>query len=139
MLSALAFWLAGAGCLLGCENTTEAAVSHHPIEASPASRAASGDEHECCRMKMTREDGAATGASSLKSLPRPHGLMTCYALGGQMSETARSLRVTQQSLPASRVGATHAPLTTTVERPAHHAQRVPDRGGTHLRCCVFLI
>ncbi|HEV2704370.1 MAG TPA: hypothetical protein VGV59_00515 [Pyrinomonadaceae bacterium] len=143
MLSALAFWLAGGGCLLGCEKISEAASSHQAAESRPApdTSSASGDGHECCRMKRRRggEAQAARDQNALKSLPQPHGLMTCYALGGQMSETPRSLRVTGASLPAQPVVAPPRLVAANYERPVERLPRVADRGGTHLRYCVFLI
>ncbi len=138
----LVLWLSGLGCALGCAPHVSAASLSESSAAEqklgPADGAAdlSCSEHACChRLKVDR------GELPLEAVPPPTSIMACCLLAGQAADPARKSRVgdklnfalTAAALPALPKAATSA------ASPAARRQYLPDRGGTYLRCCVFLI
>jgi hypothetical protein len=141
----LALWLAGVGCLLGCE--TDAAAAPAAVEQQPlAPRADSCHAfagHGCCHKSAPA--GTATslqmddaGASFQTETPQPTGHNVC-PLAGQTADAARKVRHVDADAPGVNAALPDAPDARTHARLAARHLRVPDRGGTHLRCCVLLI
>ncbi len=135
---ALGLWLGGAGCLLGCEISVSAAT------LDDASRVSAQTEScplsvgsECChhRAKENHDAGAVGTAQSSSS-----GSMMCCPLSGQATEQARKLpRVPDPGTVYKPVGiAFDGNSLARLAQPLKEFH-VPDRGGTYLRCCVFLI
>ncbi|MFL6210155.1 MAG: hypothetical protein ACJ74W_14970 [Pyrinomonadaceae bacterium] len=130
---ALALWLAGFGCFLGCELNVSAApaVESEVSSAAESCQAFSGED--CCH----KTD--ASGGASFKATPAEQGVSSCCPLTGQAAD------------PARKVGGLNAPpeVAQSWTPPAQHVAQaltlpatnpqLPDRGSTHLRCCVFLI
>jgi hypothetical protein len=139
---ALALWLGGIGCLVGCGTAVFAAPAGEPhvISASQDTGATESCPlsagHDCCRRAKSVRDGTA----SLETLPQSIPTMGCCPLAGQSADPVRKTRLTDappevagsKLLPTSHTG------TYIIAEPPGR-RRVPDRGGTYLRCCVFLI
>ena len=146
-------WMAG-GCLFGCSNTNAMAA-----EVTPSANAA-GDEncrvaqaHSCCTrpvaskaktlqpkvksLRVAKETLALTPAGTLTA--PPHGMKDCPLLANNTAAISRSS--SNQPDPDR----TPVALLPTIEsfdeqsRVTITSSHVPNRGPTHLRCCVFLI
>jgi len=151
-------WMAG-GCLFGCSNGEVMAAEVSP-DANESSAAVSGEscnrnrQHDCCtrpnaaKAKVKKQiarrtrpaqtiPGSALATSALTGLP--HGMKDCPLMTNATAVTAKS----NGNLPDpghSSVAVLSAIKTTSEQiefTPVH--SYVPDRGPTHLRCCVFLI
>ncbi len=138
---ALVLWLGGVMCLVGCERDVFAATA---VESSGAGALQDTGEgascplsagHDCCRAKVSR-DGQPSVETPTRSLP----LTRCCPLAGQTAEQVRKAGIVDA--PAA-ITSHVLPFISGVETlPASFLsgqRRVPDRGGTYLRCCVFLI
>lgn len=153
---AVAFWMAGAGCLLGCESMIAAASSGEPqSQFSDLTVVASGDacasmrSHDCCakRNKHAQTSHSTTPATDATST-------SAFAL--VLGHTPTSMRECPLAVTATAVlsKTNHNPsagplllarpsgFIPQVEeqtRPLSQQIRLPNRGHTYLRCCVFLI
>jgi hypothetical protein len=147
LATSLSFWIAGAGCLLGCEGMTAAA--ERPLSASAnlvvsGDVCSSGESHHCCSRQKTsaqlshprpeplthKRFGGNLPSSGMHQCPFAvsRSLVTAKSDGGN-SSALQPIAVTQFSVQP--VAAPHLLLVDT-PRPA-------SRGHTYLRCCVFLI
>ena len=152
-------WMAG-GCLFGC-SSGEVMAAEVSREANESSAAVSGDscdrsrQHDCCtrpnaqpkvKRKIARQNRAtqivpgpalATSPSALTGLP--HGMKDCPLMTNGTAVTAKS----NGNLPDP--GRTLIALLPAVRNTNEETEftpvrsYVPNRGPTHLRCCVFLI
>ena len=143
-VAALALWLSGVGCLFfGCEMFTASAA--HQAEPSAHSHTAS-PEHGCChraksnKPRGVRLQGGRDDANVQQARAETTEQGVC-PLSRQPSTPSRreSLKVAPLVEPAGRpASAAHA--TTAAAPPNTPALlRVPGRGSTRLRACVFLI
>jgi hypothetical protein len=159
--------MAGAGCLLGCENMTMATASSQI--ASPASVAAivvSGEacaslhSHDCCAKRSAQSVSKAAPKAAPKSdklnfVSRKNVLAETDlppALGATpfpMSDCPLAVNATaalSKSGPDdSNVALPASSKTSSLSNPPEqvtsmaHPLRLPNRGHTYLHCCVFLI
>lgn len=155
----LSFWIAGAGCMFGCQNMLAvAATSHEPAghESDLATivsgeACASSGSHDCCAKKKVEAEPKNTGTRpSLKLatlLSQSQSLNPVPSSGGRECPLALSRAVViakkndNQHLvgPVSVAVATAAPVPIEQHVALSRATRLPNRGHTYLRCCVFLI
>ena len=143
-------WMAG-GCMFGCGNMNAMAA-----EATPSSASAAGDEdcrvaqsaHSCCTRPGAQKQKAKTKSSlrlpTRAALPNetltapPHGMKDCPLLANNSAAISKS---SSQPDP----GRTPVPVLPALESLNDQpvltiaSSHVPNRGPTHLRCCVFLI
>lgn len=132
--SVLVLWLAGVGCIIGCEIKASAA---HEEEVQVASEGescpVSSSRHDCCR----KED--ADGTANVET-PKHVAHISCCPLA-VVSAVDPARKVGTKDVPvAVAVRGLHAVPDSRISTPLpSNRLRVPDRGGTHLRCCVFLI
>ncbi|HEV7682080.1 MAG TPA: hypothetical protein VGO68_08155 [Pyrinomonadaceae bacterium] len=152
---AVAFWMAGAGCLLGCEqmiNASAATTVTSPasptiIVASGSACAAMRSSHNCCAKrggqrtskpsvnpgaKATWEKAQSVEAVPVSMMDCPLAVTATAALAKAGSDQA-SAAVPDSSATIALVNS--AEQTSAFARPL----RLPNRGHTYLRCCVFLI
>lgn len=128
--SILALWLGGLGCFLGCEMSVSAAGAAQSAATQADSCPAFGG-HDCCH-KAEGRDGSAT----LRQTPTE---MNCCPLANQPADAARKVKISEAA-PAEAAGAlTAIPRAHSFTPRSTRPPRVPDRGSTHLRHCVFLI
>ncbi len=162
LVPTLSLWIAGAGCMLGCEGMVAAAASRSVGAASHSNHSlsivasghacSSAKSHECC---AKNKDEAGPKSHSLKSyssyskdtgntpLVAPDrsssGMMNCPLAVGRVAAAAKARSVDASdsaALPASPFAAdTSHEQTARLSTPL----RLPNRGHTYLRCCVFLI
>jgi len=162
---AVAFWMAGFGCLLGCENMVSAATSTE-IAFSTNSTAivvtgeacASMQSHDCCAKRKAHSAAkavtkptvdkdqvvAASGKTPSDSIFWELGatlpsMMDCpLAVNATAALTKASPDQSQTTLPSRNEIAS---LSNPVEQTIAFARplRLPNRGHTYLHCCSFLI
>ena len=152
---AVAFWMAGAGCLLGCEQMVNAsAATAVASPASPTTIVASGSacasahsSHDCCAKRGNASKSKTSAKPSAKAPSEkpesveaiPVSMMDCpLAVTATAALSKAGSDQASAALPdssARTVLANLAEQTTAFARPL----RLPNRGHTYLRCCVFLI
>jgi hypothetical protein len=132
---ALALWLGGFGCLLGCEPMASAATMTHAAHAQAADEPHGAMNHSCCH-RAKKSAGATTSVE----------------LGSKANAGQSSCPFSSPAINASRKVGVKSAASTPVRNalpevaraslsfdPSIVRARPPDRGGTYLRCCVFLI
>jgi len=144
----VSIWMAG-GCLFGCSNTAIGAESVNSgddaaqtIEAR-ASCHATAPSHHCCAAKKP-EKHVAHKTSQPKGvpafLPEPGGMMRDCPLS--VNATAATSKGSAHVPEAARTAAaslTRFESKTQLSNNFLVVSYLPNRGPTHLRCCVFLI
>lgn len=164
---ALSFWIAGAGCMFGCQDMTAFAATvnedrgHEQGMESGLAAIVSGDacaangSHDCCAKKKAEAKAKTKSANSrltlrlatqlsqresLNTAPSS-GVRECpLALSRAIAVTKRSDSDKQSFAPAVLATRTSAlPIPTEQHAALSQPSRLPNRGHTYLRCCVFLI
>ncbi|HXQ74792.1 MAG TPA: hypothetical protein VN844_30085 [Pyrinomonadaceae bacterium] len=158
-------WMAG-GCLFGCSNGEVLAAEVSP-DGNEASAAVSGEscdrtrQHDCCtrpnvqkpkakrqiarQTRATRTTtGLATSRSTLTTSPSaltalPHGMKDCPLMTNATAVTAKSNGNLPDPGPSSIVLLPAIKNTSEQLEFTPVQSYLPNRGPTHLRCCVFLI
>lgn len=131
--SALALWLAGVGCFLVCEIGASAApVDEHQAAAENSCPNSSG--HDCCQKAEGNNDGSTARQTSGETAGDD-----CCLLPGQTAGLVIKVSNSDAPTAAAGDGPKVALSTHTFKQLTSHPAQVPDRGSTHLRCCVFLI
>lgn len=131
---ALVLWLGGVGCLIGCEIEVSAATAAPAQAPSPATSCPAFSGPACCHKPQ-----GESGQAAAQIAPQSAGAMSCCPLSGQSAAIANKPRVDSSALALTASSA--LPLSRIKILAVRPAGRllVPDRGGTYLRCCVFLI
>ena len=164
---AVAFWMAGGGCMLGCENmVAEAAANEAMSPANSAAIVVSGDacasmhSHDCCSRHGVKPAAhsaskpAAPSKSATNSrtaaLPFVNGVVAGLAAPlSTMMDCPLAVNATA-ALSKGRPDQSSSalPLTRANNTLPHFQEHtatlspplvLPNRGHTYLRCCVFLI
>ena len=157
---AVALWMAGAGCLLGCEKSVASASNDSDAHAKPAVLMASG---EACASHGAKAKRAATSKTAKhhvnsKSLaisrnaPYAVGNTGLLATAGGSSSMMNCPLAVNATAALSKSGPDVVDGSFAVARanelpvdgleqitPFARPPRLPNRGHTYLRCCVFLI
>jgi hypothetical protein len=134
----LMFWMAGLGCVIGCEMSIAAGTPKEEEAAAAAAIAESADScpmasRDCCQ--KAEEDGA----ESVETTPKHTGAPSCCPLTEQVADAAR--KVSNADVPLAEAGSPLS-LTSNSNPPSKLSFQKPpvmNKGSTHLRCCVFLI
>ena len=160
---AVALWMGGAGCLLGCENLATAST-HAPQPGETTSLVVTG---ETCSKHRAKSKGSETAASPQISKHQPeskvHGtakakatlahsgiaapvfsatpspMMDCPLAVDATAALSKATPDNAHSAPS--LANEYRPETVAFEKTAALAPplRLPNRGHTYLQCCVFLI
>jgi len=147
LAASISIWMAG-GCLFGCANTTMGAEVSHENQNSIVTTASchAKHSHECCT--PTKPKTRKHVASNLKQqlagapsfVPDPRGMMNeCPLVVNSTAATSKN----STHVPDPARGAIAA--LPSFEKHTEYTDNVlvavflPNRGPTHLRCCVFLI
>ncbi len=164
----LSLWVAGAGCMLGCEGMVASAAaggieqsgaldSEHGSTivasghacSSGGSSAASSDElngsHNCCKKGTTEVQPKAQQASPSavtliqSGASSSSAMKDCPLAGSKEAVVTKSRRGDASATPS--VAHSYLPAQKFLEQPTPLSTlpRLPNRGHTYLRCCVFLI
>jgi hypothetical protein len=154
----LSLWVAGAGCMLGCENMIAAAATdslvnageqagHHGTLVVSGDACASSKSHDCCKKKPvqvaekthgpeTQDHGAALVSSSGSS---SETMKECPLAVSRTVVIAKKRAVEVNAQPTVAHAVTPPQNFVEINAPVSSALRLPNRGHTYLRCCVFLI
>jgi len=146
-------WMAG-GCLFGCSNGEVMAAegSRDPNDSIGAAVSAEScnkaRQHDCCTQPTTQKTKPrkskapiarrqATDGFALTGIP--HGMKDCPLMTNATAVTAKS-NGDLPNVSHSFVALLPAFKNTNERTESTPAQSyLPNRGPTHLRCCVFLI
>ena len=150
----LSFWVAGAGCMFGCESMMAAAASlntnsgHHSKSSSTivasGHACASKKSHDCCQKsseeanpkssqsKSANEALVASGGSSSSPINCPFAVSRAAVVTKAQGRDANASAALAFSNPAQQ-------NCTEQVAPLSPPLRLPNRGHTYLQCCVFLI
>lgn len=136
---AIVLWLAGAGCLLGCEM----AASASPADADTHASAQSCTMHSggaCChkakRPDVKRNTETAGTPAPTRSIPD----LSCCPLANRAADPARKVRLSDAPRVIENRGLPRALDEAAPPAEFRALKSQPrDRGSTRLRCCVFLI
>ncbi len=145
----VALWMAGAGCLLGCGNMSAMAAAPEldaTVVVAGNDSCAAMHGHDCCARRtgkaapqpsspdrLANEEVSAVEGDGISSraMDCPMAVNASAALSKvQNDDTSVAL------LPAA--GEAIAPANEQI-RALAPPLRLPNRGHTYLRCCVFLI
>jgi hypothetical protein len=150
----LSFWVAGAGCMIGCERMVaaaarpEARAGYHSKRSSTivasGHACSSQKSHDCCQ-KNREQDSPKSSQSNRSNEP----LVTSGGSSSTpincpfaVSRTAVVAKAQWRDTNASVVLAVSKPGQQNLleqTAPLSPPPRLPNRGHTYLRCCVFLI
>lgn len=136
--AALVLWMAGVGCFLGCEMR----VVSEAAGAEAREAVAQGDScpafagRDCCQREKARSSG---GGPDARQTPGHAPRTNCCPLKSLSADPARKSGVAVAPPAGAGTPVKLTPHTNTHAPLVAHRLRVPDRGSTHLRCCVFLI
>jgi hypothetical protein len=136
----LALWLTGVGCLFGCEMKVSAA-SDGGDGAQTQTVSMHAAAHGCCHAKTANSSRKSDPAHAASLNPSRHagGEMRPCPFASPAAESAGKVRpVAAHAASAPRARAPESDASPILLSGAHRAL-VADRGGTYLRCCVFLI
>jgi hypothetical protein len=163
---AVAFWMAGAGCMLGCENMVSAATSTEV--ASPANSpaivvtgeaCASMQSHDCCAKRNAHAPSKAVtksisekrqfAAGSGEKVPADSLLAALGATFPSMMECPLAVNamgvLSKAGSDDSNLALPSRSVMTSLSNPPEQTSafarplRLPNRGHTYLHCCSFLI
>jgi hypothetical protein len=144
----LALWIAGAGCLLGCNRNVLAATSTgHPHDANTVvadDACASQQAHECCAKKQKRAASPQAETNSNTAIDFFTPTRDRDALGCPLAANRAVVLAKSESMQPPAVMAIASLADTRfdpTERVFSQTSRLipPNHGHTYLRCCVFLI
>jgi hypothetical protein len=154
LAATLVLWVAGAGCLLGCEGMMTAAASENSAVAPHAKgdlnlvvsgeACASAKSHDCCAKQNHRTQPKVQGlekqtATLVETDSSSSGMAACpLAMSRTVVVAKKGARETRS---ATIVANTNLPTQNVIEQPTPLISqvRLPNRGHTYLRCCSFLI
>lgn len=157
---AVALWMAGAGCLLGCENNVASAATEVDHHAKPSGLVVNGGtcaahgksaKHES-KPKQGPKQASPQSAAKPKVTKQSVTTAHTFALEGSSSSMMNCPLAVNAAAALSKSGPDNTPsdlpltsasqpLADSLEQIAALARppRLPNRGHTYLRCCVFLI
>jgi hypothetical protein len=158
MAPILSLWVAGAGCMLGCENMIAAAAhgglvdaseeaGHHGTLVVSGDACTSSKSHDCCKKKAgpvvkkthgpeAQDNGATLVSSSDRS---SETMKECPLAVGRTIVIAKKRAVEAKASPTVAHSVVPPPNVVEQNFPLSYAPRLPNRGHTYLHCCVFLI
>ena len=155
----LSFWVAGAGCLLGCEGMAAAASNEPPNSSHQTKRTptivasgqacSSAKSHGCCSSKAGEPVTSETKAPQATA-EKPNGkpIASRRPSSGPVScpfAISRAVAVSKAQGGEKNAAVLSAHSTPETQGfaeqlvPLSRQLRLPNRGHTYLRCCVFLI
>ncbi|HEX5873371.1 MAG TPA: hypothetical protein VFY60_01905 [Pyrinomonadaceae bacterium] len=143
----VSIWMAG-GCLFGCGTVAaadlEADDSSQTVVAGESCHVAAPSSHDCCAPKKPSKKRIVSNTRQPEGLPAfmpaPRGMMKDCPL--VVNATAATSKSSGYVADPGREPVAVLPLiqTKTEQLNISHVKSVlPNRGPTHLRCCVFLI
>jgi hypothetical protein len=154
LATTLMLWVAGAGCLLGCEGMMTAAASEGSARAhhvngdlnlvASGEACASAKSHDCCAKRNHRAQPKAQllekqTATLVETDPSTSGMTACPLAMSRTVVVAK--KGADETRSVSTVANANLPTQTPIAQPDPVVSqlRLPNRGHTYLRVCSFLI
>lgn len=132
---ALVLWLGGVVCLIVRPTRASAAMKDGPQESHESGSCEMSAGH--ARPHPQRSEDQKPCA---ETPTRSNDSMACCPLAGQQAVTVSKTRVADTlDIALTPDKSLLAPVIPASTGWLSSKTRVPDRGGTYLRCCVFLI
>lgn len=127
----LVLWLSGATCVFGgCE------MAMAKIEATQKSNNQMRADHSCCKRAKSKKEAKLVEEFPV---PPPSTKISCCPFASQPTVQAR--KANTETAPVISVSVQTQFFQPNEERRtsfSYHA-RLPDRGSTHIKNCIFLI
>lgn len=165
---ALSLWIAGIGCIFGCEGRVAGAVNHPAYEGQQSEHARLAAGHSCssagfhsCCAKNAQSRAAKPGwhrsptgfhgeiqkswtaedlEPKLSTTNNPSsGLKDCPFAVSRITVAAQGRNLVMGATPAVSHTSLHTASSLRQRLILSGPSRVSNRGHTYLRCCVFLI
>ena len=158
LATSLSLWVAGAGCILGCEGMIASAASGGSIESThhsdqgqtvvasghACSSGAAKKSHDCCKKSAANSKPVTPAKNSSARMLELSGsssgaMNSCPLAVSRSSVVAKTRESDSNSAPTATQSI--LPDLSSAERtsPLSSPLRLPNRGHTYLHCCVFLI
>lgn len=143
--------------MLGCENMVTAAASNattspanSPTIIATGEACASMHSHDCCARHGAKRAPSSSGKSKTREIASATAVMAeLGATSSSMMDCPLAVNATAELSKAKQDQSSSALLLTRANGSIPHLQeqatalspppRLPNRGHTYLRCCVFLI
>ncbi len=151
----VAFWMAGAGCMLGCEGMVASAKSEAATPTGSVPVIVSGEAcaskpgHDCCAKRGLKRTAAQAEVSANPQSAISAITINLSGTSSPMMDCPLAVNATAVLSKAKQDQSSAALLLARTDSsiPSLHEQatalsppfRLPNRGHTYLRCCVFLI
>jgi hypothetical protein len=141
----VSLWMAGAGCLWGCSNTTYAATDSHQSHAEETQTVEAGSschkpKHDCCaKESVTAESKSADSSVDPFIATLPQGMKDCPMAVSATAVTSKHTNDAQNSDRAPTKLIAAYKVESKRVSPNLVPQYFLNRGPTYLRCCSFLI
>lgn len=142
----VSIWMAG-GCLFGCANSAMGAevapISEAVVDAGNSCHAKRS--HDCCiAAKPKAKKHVAVSLKQLAGVPSfvpaPRGMMSeCPLVVNSTAVTSKNSTHVPDPGRAPVAALPSFEKQAEITNNTHVASFLPNRGPTHLRCCVFLI
>ncbi|MEO6391671.1 MAG: hypothetical protein ABIP75_07450 [Pyrinomonadaceae bacterium] len=133
--SVLVLWVSGALCFSVCgRQLMQAGLLNTDAPAAASPMPMTAGNHDCCR----RNRGQANSTSLTTSLVQTAGDSNC-AYQRPSSEAARKFHAPMAIATEFSIVLLTPPVASDAATYVFSITRLPDRGGTHKRNCVFLI
>ena len=143
----VSIWMAG-GCLFGCGTAVaadlEADDSSQTVVAGESCHVSAPSSHDCCDAKKPAKKKIVSNTKQPQGLPAllptPRGMMKDCPL--VVNATAATSKNSGHVPDLGREPLAALPLIETKTEQSNISlvkSFLPNRGPTHLRCCVFLI
>ena len=145
---ALAFWIAGFGCIFGCETlalgNSQAQVKQDAAGDASRPSCHKPDTHSCCKKRSGSLIGGSAYASGRAASTiaiielRSEGIGECPMA---INATALGTRARPHEAPPeiAPAGVDLTPGIASSLPPSNVPTFLTNRGSTYLRCCTFLI
>ena len=142
LAATVSIWMAG-GCLFGCSNAMAGEPESQTAAVETAESCHVQQSHDCCATAKPKKRIASSwkhleGVASF--IPAPRGMMRdCPLVIGSTAATSKN------STHVPDPGRASVAALPSFEKQTEQAENtlvipfLPNRGPTHLRCCVFLI
>jgi hypothetical protein len=144
----VSIWMAG-GCLLGCSGTVtaaglEAGDSAQTVVAGESCHAPAPSSHDCCTAKKPAKKKIVSNTKQPQGLPAlmpsPRGMMKdCPLVVNATAATSKNSGYVADPGHEPVAVLPFIELKTEQSNISLVKSFLPNRGPTHLRCCVFLI
>jgi hypothetical protein len=143
----VSFWMAGAGCILGCGNSVSAVEGVRAESAAQqvviaGDACASAHSHDCCAKHDARKTTAKTSSNPEVLLAAVPSTMRMEGCPLAVNATAAISKPSSAQANPETTLVDSLPQVQTVGRRSNiraTSPIVPNHGATYLRCCVFLI